>query len=191
MEQVRILRLRGPNTGLAWRWFKKRGGEAAWGEFVSTLSAPCRAAFERSPGLYEWVDEVSYTELARAFMAQAQGHDAHLAGEVAARAGLTTVNQWILRVLSPSFLISNLPRLWSFYHDGGAVHLERLEDRLAMLSLYAEGCVPEYFHPGLSGWIRTALELTGAQGVEIEYTPPGTSRGGLESCRHHFLVRWH
>jgi len=190
MEQVRVRRLRGPNTGLAWRWFQKRGGEPMWRTFLSTLSGPCQAAFLRSPGLYEWVDESLYAEMSQAFVAQARDHDAHLAGEVAARAGLTTINQWILRVLSPSFLISNLPRLWSFYHEGGAVHIERLEDRVAMVSLYAEGCVPEYFHPGLSGWIRSALDLTGAEGVEIDYTPPEAGQAGLEGCRHHFAIRW-
>lgn len=190
LDAARLRRLRGPNAGLARRWFLKREGEAGWLAFLATLSEPCREAFEGPLGLYEWVDEAHYTEVTRAFQAYARSHDPYRAGEVAAREELTTINRWILRVLSPTFLISNLPRLWAFYMDGGAVHVERLEDGSCAMSIYAQGFVPEFFHPGLSGWIHAALALTGAQEVRTDYTPPTAGSEGLEGCRHHFELSW-
>ena len=190
MDQVRIRRIRGPNVGLARRWFMKRGGEAGWQNFLSTLSDRCEEAFSGPIGLYEWVDEADYTELSLAFLGYAHSHDAYRAGEVAAREQLTTINRWILRVLSPSFLISNLPRLWAFYLDGGAVHIERLEPGFAALSLYGAGCIPEFYHPGLSGWIHAALALTGADNIDFVYVPPEPGAHGIDACRHYYELSW-
>jgi hypothetical protein len=190
MDAARLRRIRGPNVGLARRWFLKREGEAGWQAFLATLSPECREVFSQPLGMYEWVEEAHYTEVCRAFLAHAQHHDAFRAGEVSAWQGLTTVNRWILKVLSPSFLISNLPRIWGFYVDGGALHIERLEPGLSQLSLYARGFVPEVFHPGLSGWIHAALTLTGARDLRIHYTPPDPDSGELEGCRHHFELTW-
>ncbi len=190
LEAVRVRRIRGPNVGLARRWFLKRSGEPGWQAFVATLSAPCREVFAHPIGLYEWVDARHYAEVSEAFSAFARDHDPYRAGEVAAREELTTINRWILRVLSPTFLISNLPRLWAFYMDGGAVHIERLESGFARMSVYALGLVPEVLHPGLSGWIHAALSLTGTRDLRVHYTPPEPGNDGLEGCRHHFELTW-
>ncbi len=190
LDAVRVKRIRGPNVGLARRWFMKREGERGWQAFLSTLSEPCRAVFSEHIGMYEWVDEAHYTEVTRGFSVHTRDHDPFRAGEVAAREELTTLNRWILRVLSPSFLISNLPRLWAFYMDGGAVHVERLEPGSCSLSVYAIGFVPEVFHPGLSGWISAGLALTGAQDVRVDYLGPSEGAEGLEGCRHHFELVW-
>jgi hypothetical protein len=189
-DAARVRRIRGPNVGLARRWFLKRSGEAGWQAFVATLSEPCRAVFSRPIGMYEWVDVEHYTEVSRAFSAFSRDHDPYRAGEVAAREELTTLNRWILRVLSPSFLISNLPRLWAFYLDGGAVHIERLEPGASELSVYAEGLVPEVLHPGLSGWLHTALGLTGVEDLRVVHTGPEPGAEGLSACRHHFGISW-
>lgn len=190
LEAVRLKRIRGPNVGLPRRWFLKREGEAGWQAFLAGLSPECRRAFLQPVGIYEWVDAALYTEVSRAFVAHARDHDPFRAGEVAAREELTTLNRWILRVLSPSFLISNVPRIWGFYMDGGAVHIERLESGHCLMSVYAEGFVPEFFHPGLSGWLHAALSLTGAEALRLHYTPPGPGAEGLDACRHHFEIAW-
>lgn len=190
VDAVAVRKIRGPNVGLARRWFMKRQGELAWQAFVGSLSGPCQAVFSRPIGMYEWVEAELYTEVSRAFSAYTQDHDPFRAGEVAAREELTTINRWILRVLSPTFLISNLPRLWAFYMDGGAVHIERLEPGFCHMSVYATGLVPEVLHPGLSGWIHAALSLTGAEDLRVRYTAPERGAEGLGGCRHHFELTW-
>ena len=139
-------------------------GPEAWSHLLAAVSDPCRKAFEGHIGLFEWVDAGMATELSRAFYAASADELTYQRGRDAARNQLTTVNRWVLRFLSPSFLLSTVPRFFQFYLKGGHVQVEHAGGNTATVHVWAIGLYDEYWRFGATGWLEEALEMTGCRG---------------------------
>ncbi|HJW08865.1 MAG TPA: TIGR02265 family protein [Holophagaceae bacterium] len=185
---VRIAAVRGPMTRQIRENVQRQGGEAAWQAMLAKVSRQCRECFAKPIGLYEWIPAELSSELSQAYMADADPEFTRRRGVDSARELITSINRWMLRLMTPSFLLENTPRMFSHYYMGGRVVLDQLGEGEARLSLWAEGFYPIWYEKGISGWLQGALELTGARGVEVAYEAP--SGEGLLAFRHHYHVRW-
>lgn len=187
-ESVVITELRGPMTRQVRDAVLKAGGESAWEALLARVPEPCRLTFSKPIGLYEWIPAEHSKELSQAFMATADPEYTYRRGVESAREQLTVVNRWILRLLSPNFLLQNMPRLFAFYYRGGQVVVDRLEAGSAKVSLWADAFYPAWYEDGLAGWLEGALSLTGAKEVSVRYLPPDGD--GLLAFRHGYEIRW-
>ena len=185
---VRIAAVRGPMTRQIRDAVLKQGGEAAWRALLAQVSEPCRDCFSRSIGLYEWIPAELSSELSQAFMAGADPEFTRRRGVDSAEELITSINRWLLRLMTPAFLLENAPRMFSHYYQGGKVVLDEIGMGEAWLSVWAEGFYPIWYEKGLSGWVQGALALTGARDVDVAYEAP--SGEGLLAFRHRYHVRW-
>lgn len=187
-RDARVTEVRGPNVVQIRKAVVRHGGEEAWAELLSRVSPACGACFEKPLGLYDWVGERQFTELSLAYARWSGRQDAGKAGMAAAQEEFTTLHRWMLKMMSPKFLLASLPRLFSHYTRGGRVEVDESGPGYAQVSVWVEGFFPEWFSPGLTGWTQTAMELTGAKGVIITYqAPPDT---GPECFRHIYHLAW-
>ena len=187
-ESVVITELRGPMTRQVRDSLLREGGEPAWESLLAKVSEPCRQTFARPIGLYEWIPAAHSGELSQAYLATADEAYTYRRGLESAREQLTVLNRWLLRLMSQSFLIDNLPRLFAFYYKGGRVVVDELEPGHARVSLWADAFYPDWYEHGLSGWLEAALGLTGAKEVVVRYQAP--SGDGLLAFRHGYELHW-
>jgi hypothetical protein len=185
---LRITQVRGPMTRQVRAAIVAEGGEAAWTAFLAKVSEPCRRRFAKPIGLYEWVEADLAAELSEACSAERGEAFSHERGALAAQEQLLDLNRWLLKLLSPTLLLSNTPRLIHHYYRGGHGAVDWVEKGEAQMSLWAHGYYPAWYEHGLTGWLRSALALASAEQVEVRHLPPtGT---GLEAFRHRYAVRW-
>jgi hypothetical protein len=187
-ESVVITELRGPMTRQVRDAVMRDGGTPAWDALLAKVSEPCRHTFSKPIGLYEWIPAEHSKELSLAFMATADPDYTYQRGMESAKEHLTVVNRWILRLMSPGFLLQNMPRLFAFYYRGGQVVVDRLETGSARVSLWADAFYPTWYASGLPGWLMGALALAGAKGVSVSHVPPEGE--GLLAFRHGYEIRW-
>ena len=188
LRELRVTEVRGPNVVQIRRAVLRFGGETTWNELMSKVSVPCRLRFERPMSLYEWVEECHFTELSQAYLHLSGRDDIGRAGASAAQEEFTTLHRWMLKMMTPGFLISSLPRFFAHYHRGGRVVVDDVGPGHARISLWADGFFPEWFSQGMTAWTQRAMELTGAQGVFVVYEAPPAS--GPEYCRHVYRLAW-
>ena len=187
-ESVVITELRGPMTRQIRDTLLREGGEPAWDGLLAQVSEPCRATFSKPIGLYEWIPALHSRELSLAYLATADADFTYRRGLASASEQLTVLNRWILRLMSPAFLVQNLPRLFAFYYRGGQVVVDRLGPDSAQVSLWADAFYQDWFENGLRGWLEGAVGLTGAKGVTVRYLPPEGE--GLLAFRHGYEIGW-
>ena len=187
-ESVVITELRGPMTRQVRDAVMKDGGAPAWDRLLAKVSEPCRLTFSKPIGLYEWIPAEHSKELSLAFMATADPDYTYQRGVESAKEHLTVVNRWILRLISPGFLLQNMPRIFAFNYRGGTVVVDRIEPGSARVSLWADAFYPVWYERGLPGWLVGALALAGAKEVSIGYVPPEGE--GLLAFRHGYEIRW-
>lgn len=187
-ESVVITELRGPMTRQVRDAVMKMGGAPAWEALLAKVSEPCRLTFSKPIGLYEWIPAEHSKELSLAFLAMADPDYTYQRGVASAQEHLTVVNRWILRLISPGFLLQNMPRIFAFNYRGGQVVVDRIGPGLAQVSLWAEGFYPLWYERGLPGWLMGALDLAGAKEVVIDHVPPAGE--GLLAFRHGYEIRW-
>lgn len=185
---LRITQVRGPMTRQVREAVLREGGESAWNTLLEQVSPECRAAFSSEIGLYQWVESNHSVELSLAYLAQGHSRFTRERSEEAAREMLTTLNRWLLRMLSPVFVVNALPRLFGFYYRGGKATVDALEEGFALCSLWADGMYPEWFEEGIPASFKAGLEATGAREVTVVHRPP--QGRGLQAFRHQYEVRW-
>ncbi len=188
IEAARITHVRGPMTQQVRKVQIEHGGEAAWNELLAQVSEPCRLVFSKPIGLFEWVDANLSAELSVAYHHRHGETWAFDRGRVSAREQLTLINQWLLKAVSPSFVLQNASRVFRFYYRGGQLVLDELGPNHARISLWAEGYYPAWYELGLPGWAQEALEMAGARNVQSSHEPP--SGEGLEGCHHRYRLTW-
>ena len=187
-ESVVITELRGPMTRQVRDAVMKAGGAAAWEALLAKVSEPCRLTFSKPIGLYEWIPAEHSKELSLAFMATAGPDYTYQRGVASAKEQLTVVNRWILRLISPGFLLQNMPRIFAFNYRGGQVVIDRAGPGSASVSLWADAFYTLWYEHGLPGWLMGALALAGAKDISIRYVPPEGE--GLLAFRHGYEIRW-
>jgi hypothetical protein len=187
-ENLRVTEVRGPNVVQLRKAVVKHGGERAWNELLAQVSEPCRSQFSKPLGLYDWVEERLFTELSKAYIRWSGRHDAGKAGQAAAQEEFTTLHRWMLKMMNPGFLLASFPKFFAHYTRGGRVVVDESGPGHGQISVWVDGFFPEWYSPGLTSWTQRALELTGAQGVSVEYQAPPDA--GPESCRHIYRLAW-
>ncbi len=188
LADLRITQVRGPMTRQVREAFLAEGGEAGWEAFLARVSEPCRRRFAKPVGTWEWVEAELAAELSEACIAEKGPAFIFERGADAARVQLLDLNTWLLKLLSPGMLLSNTPRMFRHYYRGGHPALDLVAKHEASMSLWATGYYGAWYELGLTGWLRSALTLAGAHGVEVVHEPP--SGEGLEAHRHRDRVRW-
>ncbi len=188
LDALRIVQLRGPMTRQVRNEALRQGGEAAWEALLAKVSPPCRELFSRPIGLYEWIPAHLSDELSRAFLAHGDADFIRRRSVDAAREQITVLNRWLLRLITPAFLLENVPRIFAFYYRGGRVTVDLLREGEAELSLWAIGFYRGWYERGLTAWLDYALTLTQAREVRVVYAAP--SGEGLEAHRHRYLISW-
>lgn len=163
-------------------------GPEGWAKLLASVSEPCRLAFDGNIGVFEWVDARLATELSMAFNEGSGEAFTADRGREAAREQLTTVNRWMLRFLSPSFLLSNFSQFFRFYFMGGRIQVEHEGGDTALIHIWAIGLYPDFWASGAPGWLEEALRMTGCQEVEVRYEAP--SGRGPEACHHRYHLIW-
>ena len=185
---VRIAAVRGPMTRQIRETLTREGGEEAWQALLAKVSEPCRQQFSRPIGMYEWVPAELSCELSQAFLAGTDPDFTYRRGVASAKEQITVLNRWLMRMMTPAFLLQNTPRLFRHYYSGGRVVLDDLAPGEAHLSVWADAFYPVWYETGLCGWVHGALELTGAREVEVRYEAP--SGEGLLAFRHRYHASW-
>lgn len=188
IETVRITHVRGPMTQQVRKAMLEQGGEEAWNKLLAQVSEPCRSVFMKPVGLFEWVDAELSSELSVAYQDRFGEAWAFDRGRGTAREQLTFINRWLLKALSPAFVLQNAARVFRFYYRGGQLVLDELDSHSARISLWANGYYPAWYEQGLPGWAQEALEMSGARNVASSYAPP--SGEGLEACHHRYRLTW-
>lgn len=188
LEALRITELRGPMTRQVRNEVLRQGGEKGWQTLLSAVSPPCRELFSRPIGLYEWIPAEMSNELSQAYLAHGDVDFIRRRSVDAAREQITVLNRWMLRLMTPTFFVENVPRIFAFYYRGGRVTVDALQEGRAELSLWAIGFYRGWYERGLTAWLEFALGLTRAKGVRVVYAAP--TGEGAEAHRHRYLIRW-
>lgn len=160
-------------------------GPALWGAVLEEVSPSCRAVFSKPLGLFQWVEAPLVNELTEAYARHAEADDLGLRAALAAEEHLTESHPWLLKLLPTQTLVLQGPTLFRFYHRGGVLRPEFLEDGRGALSVWAVGLYEGWAATAIPAWIRRALELTGAAGARVEHLPPAPG-----SFRHRYRLRW-
>ena len=182
----RITHERGPMTRQVRAAVLAEGGEAAWRELLATVSEPCRARFSGTIGAFEWVESELALELHRAWITRIGQETMAQRGQDAARQILDGPQQWLVRMATPAFLVSALPKLFDFYYRGGELRVLTQEPGFARLALRGEGYFPAWYAEALPAWAVEALRLAGAEALQVQHRPP--HEGGSEP--HLYELRW-
>lgn len=166
----------------------RTGGAEGWSRLLASVSEPCRQAFDGKVGVFEWVDAQLATELSLAYCEDSAHELTGDRGREAARVQLTTVNRWMVRFLSPSFLLSNFTRFFHFYFKGGRTQVEHEGGDTGLVHIWAIGLYPEFWSSGGPAWLEESLRMTGCQDVQVRYEAP--SGQGLEAYHHRYHLSW-
>ena len=105
----------------------------------------------------------------------------HEAAAHVAISDLTSYMKLFLKVGTPAFVVRRLPRVLSHYCSHGELVVESSGDGRAKLSVHGVGCYGPAITQGAVGWIRAALEMSGAKQLELESTV-GVGQATYDVC---------
>jgi len=141
----------------------------AWEAYLDTLGPDGRSAVQEESGEFDWV---SLPGLAEA-VAKHPGGRARilevLEGSAYAELLMTDKHRWMLKVMTPELMISQVPRIYAFYHRGGSVAVERIGPGQASVIMRARGPSSAWFGTLVPAWFKRSLELSGGKGVVVAH----------------------
>ncbi len=166
---VELTHVRGLIQGVV-RGILLRGlDEGAWKAFLLSLSPNAREAIQEEAGEFDWV---SLPALSEAVGKHPDGRGRIvevLEGSAYAELLMTDKHRWMLKVMTPELMISQVPRIYAFYHRGGAVTVDRIGPGAALVSLRAKGPSPAWFATLVPAWFKRSLELSGGKQVVVTH----------------------
>lgn len=129
-----------------------------------------------------------YAELhAAAQTALGQGDElARAMGRETTRRDIQGVLKWIVRIVSPSMLLSNADRIWASYAKGGKVHISKDGDRAFVVRYEECGGLTTALWEELMGGTEVVLEIAGVTSPIVERTAGGRTGDRRMALR----VRW-
>lgn len=168
---VELTHVRGLIQGVV-RAILARGLDAdAWKVYLDSLSPATQEAIREEAGEFDWV---SFAALSEAVGRHPDGRERIvevLEGSAYAELLMTDKHRWMLKVMTPELMISQVPRIYAFYHRGGAVTVDRIGPGAAMVSLRAKGPSPAWFATLVPAWFKRSLELSGGKQVVVTHEP--------------------
>ncbi|MBS1766194.1 MAG: hypothetical protein JST05_02155 [Acidobacteria bacterium] len=161
---------------------------AEWEGYLQSLSSGAQAQMAQNATEFEWVPMAGLVEAAAKHPHGRAAVNQLLRGSLYADLMMTDKHRWMLKVMTPSLMVEETPRMFAFYHRGGRMEVERLEPGLASVAFKGRGPSSAWFSVLLSAWFKRCLELSGAEAVEVAYDPPEAT--GIQDL-HRYRLRWH
>lgn len=96
---------------------------------------------------------------------------------------LGTYMKIMMRLGSPSFVIRRFPRVWSHYFSDGSLHTNELGERHAFVEIRNWQPYGELGVYGAHGWMKAALEYSGAKRTSVRHEAPA-------AAAHTYEFRW-
>ena len=161
---------RGANFQLTEEWAVQSYGAAVWLRTLAGLPLVDRREWEGAPvpiGVYR------FGALRRMVQALAREADhpedelvAPLYAFIAGRQ-LSPVQRLVLRVTTPSFVVSKIPSLWRQLFTVGSARLEKAGVDSAQIRFTVPGCVVDWLAPFTLGTTTRIIELAGGGGATV------------------------
>ena len=114
------------------------------------------------------IPAVDFADLAAAII-DAWGLPAY--HEAAAHVAISDLNSYMklfLKIGTPTFVLRRLPKVLGHYCSTGELVVVEVHDKTAVLAISGVGAYGRGISEGAVGWIRAALELSGAEDLTIE-----------------------
>lgn len=184
---VEVTHVRGVIQIFITRILKEGMDPGDWESYLQTLSQGTQRLFRRKAAESEWVPMQALAEAVRKHPSSAAGTATALRGNLYADLMMTEKHRWMLKVMTPKLMVSQAPRVFSFYHHGGEMLVERLEPGRATVTLRASGPSPPWFGVLIPTWFKRALELSGGSAVTVAHEPPETAG---EAHLHRYWLSW-
>jgi hypothetical protein len=154
-------------------YVRERWGDEALQAVASRLEPATRALVLGEILPFRWYPLPVMAEVDRAIVEGPMEGDAALMkdfGATIARYDLTTLYRVLFRVGTPAFVIRRINTAYRAYIKGGSMAAETPTSLSARVSL-VDGAFPLYLCTwGVAGWLTAALELSGAQAVDVRET---------------------
>lgn len=141
---------------------------------LETASASGWIPLTTASVIFEEVSKIAFADSAQPI---------HALGEGMALHNLTFVYRTVLRVIKPSFFVSQYKRLWALYHRDGVADVALQSGNGAVLTISQHPNIPESFRECMGGWVAQAMTLAGASKVWVVVEPED---GGVYRWR----IRW-
>lgn len=147
-------------------------GDAGWEKVLATLSPQDREEMLAVEPV-GWYSLSLYARLIRV-VDQVHGK-ADLAlleqiGRYEAQHDLTYVQRIFLKLANPAYVIEQLGKLWSRFHDTGYWEVTRFTTTYASGTLRDWGYVDTALCQELVGYLARSIEICGGHGVVVEHT---------------------
>jgi len=153
----------------------ERHSQAVWREVVDALPADDRAIIDGLLLVGGWYPVGTWNRCISEYITRhAKDADAEMTAvaRYIADRDLNTLFKVLLKMGSAEFVLGRTDSLWSRYFDMGTFQNEELSKHYWTLKLTAPVGVDEApgeltCGPGVCGWLKQALELTGVRGARV------------------------
>lgn len=89
----------------------------------------------------------------------------------------------LMKVGTPSFVLTRFPRVWSHYFSAGVLEVEKRDSYSGEVIIRDAQAFGEAALEGATSWMRAALAYAGAKEIRIVRTPVSQSES-------HYKLRW-
>jgi hypothetical protein len=165
------LRVKGSLMAARPRYLREHWGQTAVDQVVASVGDDARPLLTNEVLPFRWYPMALMAEIDRAIIeGPMQGDVSRMKafGSEIARYDLPTLYKMLFRFGTPSFVVKRLNIAYATYIDGGRVQIEVPAREQARVTLH-DAVLPNYLCThGISGWITAALELSGANHVQVE-----------------------
>jgi len=120
-----------------------------------------------------WYSLMLYARLIRAADAVHGKGDLALVeaiGRYEAQHDLTSIHRIFLKLVNPAYVVEQLAKLWTRFHDTGSWEVTRFTTTHATAVLRDWGCADAAMCRELTGYLARSLEICGGHGVVVEHT---------------------
>lgn len=163
-------------------------GEQGWDAVLASMSDADREEIMAVMPV-GWYSLSLYARLIRAVDAVHGKGDLALLDQIGryeAQHDLTYVHRIFLKLANPAYVIEQLGKLWTRFHDTGSWEVTRFTTTHATGILRDWGYVDQAMCRELVGYLARSIEICGGHGVAVEHTKC-RSRGDSECV---FEARW-
>lgn len=166
MEEVMA---RGPNFVYARDYIKKTYGEPVWEAVLTRLSrddARVWSAMLEPEGTYPFVSFKAMTRALSDHIGANSAVELSRMYEYIADSSLNGLFKFLLQAVSPAFVISQYPMLWSKFFTTGDVTVPVARKGYAELIFILPEVFLDWLPPACHGYSTKAVKLAGAGGLE-------------------------
>jgi hypothetical protein len=169
-ERIELHEVKGTLLSARPRYVLERWGNAGLDDVRKRVEGTARQAIEQSILPFSWYPLKVMAEIDRAIVeGPMAGHVPLMKefGATIARYDLPTIYRVLFKVGTPAFIIRRMNVAYRTYIRHGTMHGETPSPKSATVT-FVDGVFPKYLCThGVVGWLTAALELSGAQRVDV------------------------